>query len=146
MIKLGKMTDYAVVLMVQLVREGVGASCSASHLSEKTRLPEPTVAKVMKKLSQCKIVESVRGASGGYRMSRSAAELSVCDVIEAMDGPIAIASCVDKFCSTGAFCGTKGRWTPVNAAIREALQAVSLADMAGQNKTPQIIQIAVAGN
>ncbi len=140
------MTDYAVVLMVQLVREGEGASCSASHLSEKTRLPEPTVAKVMKKLSQAKIVESLRGASGGYRLSRAPEQLSVCDVIEAMDGPIAIASCVDKVCSTGAFCGTRGRWTPVNAAIRDALLAVSLADMAGQNKASQVIQMTAVGS
>lgn len=132
MLKLGKLTDYAVALTVQLSRENVKSSHSASHLADKTGLPEPTVAKVLKKLSQAKIVESVRGASGGYRLAREPKDISICDVIEAMDGPIAITSCVDKndqSCSTGATCPTRGKWVPVNMAIRTALRAVSIADM-----------------
>lgn len=130
MIKLGKLTDYAVVLLVQLARESEGTSCSASQLAGRTGLPEPTVAKVLKKLSQEKIIESARGATGGYRLSQQPAEVSVCSVIEAMDGPIAIASCVDTSCVAETQCPAKGKWTPVNDAIRAALMAVTLADMA----------------
>lgn len=152
MLKLGKLTDYAVALTVQLSRENARASHSASHLAEKTGLPEPTVAKVLKKLSQSKIVESVRGASGGYRLARTPAEISICDVIEAMDGPIAITSCIDEndqTCSTGAQCPTRGKWAPVNMAIRKALRAVSIADMEKNSGacavTSHLIRVSVAG-
>lgn len=130
MIKLGKLTDYAVAVMVQLSRED-GAARSAHQLADRTAIPEPTVAKVLKKLTQKKLVESVRGAAGGYRLSRPAAELSVCDVIEALDGPIAIVSCAGgaDTCRAESHCPAKGKWLPVNQAIRAALQAVSLADM-----------------
>lgn len=145
MIKLGKLTDYAVVLLVQLTREGEGASCSASQLALRTRLPEPTVAKVLKKLSQEKIIESARGAMGGYRLTRAPAELSVRDVIEAMDGPIAITTCVETSCATEQQCPAKGKWWPVNNAIRIALQMVTLADMAGTQKQVQGLSLPEEG-
>lgn len=154
MLKLGKLTDYAVAVTVQLYREGEAASRSASQLADKTGLPEPTVAKVLKKLSQEKIVDSVRGASGGYRLASSGHALSICHVIEAMDGPIAITSCIDEnddSCSTGSQCPVKGKWTPVNQAIRQALLAVTIADMAAQAgactvpPSPQLVKISIAG-
>jgi FeS assembly SUF system regulator len=130
MIKLGKLTDYAVVLMVQMVREGEATPRSASQLALQTGLPEPTVAKVLKQLSQSDLVESLRGAAGGYKLSAKGSGISICDVIEAMDGPIAITSCVDSACKTESICPAKGKWTPVNTAIRAALKAVTIADMA----------------
>lgn len=132
MIKLGKLTDYAVAVMVQLSREGNGAARSAHQLADRTSIPEPTVAKVLKKLARKKLVESVRGAAGGYRLSQTAEEMSVCDVIEAMDGPIAIVTCAGTHdsCRAEPKCPAKGKWSPVNQAIRAALQAVRLSDMA----------------
>lgn len=132
MIKLGKLTDYAVAVMVQLSREGNGAARSAHQLSERTTIPEPTVAKVLKKLARKKLVESVRGAAGGYRLAQAPDEMSVCDVIEALDGPIAIVSCAgaNDVCRAETKCPAKGKWSPVNHAIRAALQAVRLSDMA----------------
>ncbi len=130
MIKLGKLTDYAIVIMGQLMKEGEGASKSASFLSAKTGVPEPTVAKVLKALAQTGLVSALRGASGGYRLSRPAADISISDIITALDGPIAIVSCVDGHaCKAEASCHMKGRWDPVNEAIRAALDGVKLADM-----------------
>lgn len=140
MIKLGKLTDYAVVLLVQLAREGEGASCAASHLAARTGLPEPTVAKVLKKLSQEKIVDSARGATGGYKLAKLPSDISVRTVIEAMDGPIAITTCVDSSCATEIQCPAKGKWTPVNSAIRAALDAVTLSDMGALDRT-EIVKI-----
>lgn len=132
MIKLGKLTDYAVAVMVQLSREGNGAARSAHQLAERTSIPEPTVAKVLKKLARKKLVESVRGAAGGYRLAKAPDDMSICDVIEALDGPIAIVSCAgaNDTCRAQPKCPAKGKWTPVNHAIRAALQAVRLSDMA----------------
>ena len=149
MLKLGKLTDYAIVVMVQLAREGDNASRSASYLADKTGLPEPTVAKVLKTLSKEELVTSVRGAQGGYKLLRDPAAVSVCDIIEAIDGPIAIVSCIEgnnDHCEAAARCPTKGKWDPVNRAIRGALQDLTLADMMGKacgaaNLRPGLVQV-----
>lgn len=135
MIKLGKLTDYAIVVMVQLAKEG--ASRSAHQLSEKTGLPEPTVAKVLKTLLKENLVSSARGAQGGYKLARAPEELSVRSIIEAIDGPIQIVACVDNTpqnCHAAGRCPTKGRWDPVNLAIRDALDNIRLSDMAADSQ------------
>lgn len=138
MIKLGKLTDYAIVIMGQLMREGEGASKSAHFLSAKTGVPEPTVAKVLKMLAHAALVDSSRGAAGGYRLSRGAADISIADIITAMDGPIAIVSCVEgsaETCKAEGSCHLKGRWDHVNSVIRAALEGVRLPDMIDPDPT-----------
>jgi FeS assembly SUF system regulator len=133
MIKLGKLTDYAIVVLTQLSKEGEGVARSAPQISSQTGIPEPTVAKVLKTLARGKLVESSRGASGGYRLMKRAADLSLCEIIEAVEGPIAIASCVtnaDEHCGVQSRCPSRGKWDPVNRAIRSALAELTLADMA----------------
>lgn len=130
MLKLGKLTDYAIAVMVQLAREG--GSRSAHHLSQKTGIPEPTVGKVLKALARTKLVSSERGVAGGYKISVEAGEISIGHIIEAMDGPVAIVSCVEgasDVCGAEATCPAKGKWAPVNNAIRDALHAVKLSGM-----------------
>lgn len=135
MIKLGKLTDYAIVVMVQLAREGDNASRSAPVLAEKTGLPEPTVSKVLKTLARENLVTSVRGAQGGYKLASEPRALSVRAIIEAVEGPIAIVSCIEGTndpCQSASRCPTKGKWDPVNRAIRSALEELTLADMMAQ--------------
>lgn len=144
MIKIGKLTDYAVVVLVQLMREGSDASFSAHHLAGRTGLPEPTVAKVLKKLSRARLVESMRGAAGGYKLAQAPTGMTVCAIIEAMEGPIAITSCVDNVCRTEMLCPAKGRWTPINTAIRAALSAVTLSDLAGAGARGNILRMKTA--
>ncbi len=134
MIKIGKLTDYAIVVMGQLAKEGASAMCSATHLSEMTNIPEPTVAKVLKMLTQGALLESVRGAAGGYRLIKSADQISIAEIVTVLEGPIAIVSCVDggdHECRIESTCAVKGRWTPVNDAIKAALANVSLAEIMG---------------
>jgi Rrf2 family protein len=94
-------------------------------------LPEPTVAKVLKALNGAGLVASTRGAHGGYRLARPLSAMSIAEVIVAIDGPIALTSCVDGAvgCESQSLCPVAGRWDPVNDAIREALQNITLADM-----------------
>ena len=128
MLKLSKLTDYAVVVLVRLASaEGVQTS---PGIAQATGVPEPTVAKVLKALAGGGLVASQRGARGGYRMMRTLAEIPVADVINAIDGPIALTACVEGgCCEAESFCSMAGRWDPVNSAIRAALTAISLADM-----------------
>jgi len=130
MLRLSKLTDYAVVVLVRL---DLGTEVqTAPGIAASTGVPEPTVAKVLKTLSASGLVTSQRGARGGYRLGRPLEDIPVSDVIAAMDGPIALAACVDGSvteCESVALCPVRGRWDPVNDAIRRALSAISLADM-----------------
>ena len=130
MLKLSRMTDYAVVVLARLsADDGVQTSPSIAAV---TGIPEPTVAKVLKTLSAGGLVTSFRGARGGYRLSRPLAAMPVSDVIAAIDGPIALTACVEGSntgCECQELCCMRGRWDRVNDAIRLALAAITLADM-----------------
>jgi FeS assembly SUF system regulator len=135
MLRVSKLADYAVVVMVQLAAEpeclDVAVQTSPA-LACATGVPEPTVAKVLKALSTAGLVTSQRGARGGYRLQRKLEEISVADVIAAIDGPIALTACVEGAagcCDVRGLCAVKGRWDLVNDAIRTALSGITMADM-----------------
>ncbi len=130
MLRLSKLTDYAVVVLVRL--SGGAAVQTSPGIAGATGIPEPTVAKVLKALAAGGLVTSQRGAHGGYRLSRPLATIPIAEVIAAIDGPIALTACVDgspTSCEVLGLCPVRGRWDPVNTAIREALTAITLADM-----------------
>ncbi len=130
MLRLSKLTDYAVVVLVRLARSADVQTSPGIALA--TGIPEPTVAKVLKTLSAGGLVSSQRGARGGYRLMRELHAIPVSDVIAAIDGPIALTACVDGSlteCESQGLCPMRGRWDPVNDAIQQALASISLADM-----------------
>lgn len=130
MLRLSKLTDYAVVVLVRLSR---GEACQTSPgIAAGVGVPEPTVAKVLKALASAGLVTSQRGARGGYRLAQPLSAVPVLDVIIAIDGPVALASCVEGSgtgCEAEHLCPVRGRWDPVNDAVREALSHITLADM-----------------
>ena len=131
MIKLSKLTDYAVVILAEMAM-GEGKQQTASGLSEKTGLPEPTVAKVLKLLARGSLITSSRGVNGGYMLSKTPLEITMAAVITALEGPVMLTSCVDgsdDCCSHSISCSMKGKWNPVNDAMQKALENVSLAQM-----------------
>lgn len=133
MIKLSKMTDYAVVILAEMAGHQ-GVFMSASGLSEGTKLPEPTVSKVLKILTKNKIIESVRGSNGGYSLNKAPDTINMAHIITALEGPIVLTACVDESdecCEHAGHCHIKGKWNPVNQAMNAALQNVSLAQMIG---------------
>lgn len=130
MLRLSKLTDYAVVVLVRLA--SVPGVQTSPGIAATTGIPEPTVAKVLKALAAAGLVTSQRGARGGYRSERGLADIPVADVIAAIDGPIALTACVEGSvteCESRALCPMRGRWDPVNEAIQQAMQNISLADM-----------------
>ncbi len=137
MLRLSKLTDYAVVVLARLARDGDAAPSgpvqNALSLAGETGIAEPTVAKVLKLLAQAGLVEGVRGPRGGYRLTRPLASMPLSDIIVAIDGPIALTACVDGgtgMCEAEGICPIRGRWDPVNDAIRRALSGITLADLA----------------
>ncbi len=130
MLRLSKLADYAVVVLVRLSHAD---GCQTSPgIAGMTGLPEPTVAKVLKALAGAGLVRSQRGARGGYRLAQPLASIPIAHVVAAIDGPIALAACVDGGaggCEAEASCPVRGRWDPVNQAVLQALTRITLADM-----------------
>jgi FeS assembly SUF system regulator len=131
MIKLSKLSDYAIVVLSCLA--GVqGEVMTTGQLSEETGIPEPTVSKVLKLLSKQKVVLSARGANGGYMLERSPQDITVTELITALEGPIALTSCAEdgnNECMIDALCPLKGGWKKVNKAVVDALDKVTLSDL-----------------
>ena len=135
MIILSKLADYGVIVAAELAaapeRQG-----TAAHLAASTRLPQATVAKVLKALAHAGIVAGSRGAAGGYRLARAADAVSVAEVVAAIDGDIGITQCTSHpteahpaTCERTHFCPTRPHWQRINSAVSAALSAVTLADM-----------------
>ena len=132
MIKLSKLSDYAVVVLSRLAAEQ-GTLMATTQLSYDTGVPEPTVSKVLKLLAKQNIVTSIRGAKGGYTMERAPSSIPVSELIVALEGPIALTECVHptevSCCSIEHSCPMRGGWHKVNVAVQNALDTVSLADL-----------------
>lgn len=130
MIRLSRFADYAVVILAELAGE-VTARLPASDISTRTGLPDPTVAKILKSLTRAGILASTRGVTGGYGLTRPAGQISVADIITALDGPISLTDCAEPTaaCKLEGQCGMHGRWGKVNRAVRTALESVTLADL-----------------
>ncbi|MEZ5665845.1 MAG: SUF system Fe-S cluster assembly regulator [Alphaproteobacteria bacterium] len=131
MFRLSRMTDYAVVVMAQLTRVP-GTVVTATELAEQVGLPAPTTSKVLKALVRQRLVRSQRGVAGGYVADRAADDIALTEIITAIDGPVALTACVDAAagqCNVELICPVRGRWDKVNAAIRGALDGISLAEL-----------------
>lgn len=131
MLKLSKLSDYATVLMTLIARAPERVH-TGLELSEHSGVPAPTVAKLLKTLARGGLLQSLRGAHGGYRLARPAERISVADIIAALEGPIGVTECSSHpgGCTLESDCSTRANWRLINIAIREALEAVSLAQMA----------------
>jgi len=130
MMRLTNLADYAVVVMTAAAR---CESCtSASSIARVTGLGSATSAKLLNMLAKAGLLTSTRGAAGGFRLARPADAITLADIVEAVDGPIAVTSCVahgHEDCSIGETCPTKDHWPGVNASVRGALAAVSLSQI-----------------
>ena len=131
MFKLNRMTDYAIVVLGVLAHRQ-GEILATAQLAGLTGLNQPTVAKVAKTLVTANLLDTQRGAHGGYRLARQAAMISLVQIVEAMEGPIAVNDCVEGAqdpCIVSNRCFMSRNWNRVNLAVRDALNGVSLGDL-----------------
>lgn len=135
MIRLGRLTDYGIVLMAHLAGAGEGPH-AARDLAAETELPLPAVSKLLKTLAREGLLVSSRGAKGGYRLARAAEEITVPEMIEALEGPIALTHCAlhEGACIQEARCDVRSPWQRINRAVHEALSRITLADLASQGE------------
>lgn len=131
MLKLAKLTDYGTLLMTTLAR-APGCVRNAQELSALSHVAAPTVAKLLKRLVRSGLVESTRGAHGGYRLARAPESITVAEVVDALEGPIAITACATHGggCTIEGSCAARSNWRLIDQAVRQALAAVTLAQMA----------------
>jgi FeS assembly SUF system regulator len=123
------MADYAVLTMTAAARHCGGVRVCAAQLAEETGLPAPTVQKLVSKLAAAGLLKSARGVGGGLKLARPAAAITVADIVEAVEGPIAIATCVEHGrhdCTLESACSLRPHWPEVNEALRGALASVPL--------------------
>ena len=130
MLRVTKLTDYATVVLTVLAARP-GDVLSAADLAETAGLEPPTVSKLLKPLAQAGLVSSVRGAHGGYRLSRDATEITLIEIVEAMEGPLAMTECSqhDSHCGIADQCGVRANWRLINDVVGDALRGVTLAQM-----------------
>ena len=127
MIRMSKLTDYAIVLLAHLARSE--RTLTAHELATRSGLPLPTVSKLCKELSRAHLLASQRGRHGGYALARSAETISVAEVVEALEGPIALTECgtpAGAPCGIEPTCLAKGSWDPISRAVHGALQKLPL--------------------
>ena len=133
--RLSHLADYAVVLMTAAARRDAGERLTATELSAETGVPLPTAQKLMGQLACAGLLNSARGQRGGFSLSRPAAEISLADIVEAVEGPIAMTVCSGhegpSDCALDAHCRVKPHMGVVGNAVRGALGAVSLTSLCG---------------
>jgi FeS assembly SUF system regulator len=132
MLRISKLTDYATVLLARLAAEPE-RQLTAAQLAVQTRLGAATVSKLLKQLHGSGLVTSTRGLRGGYRLARPAVQISAAEILDALEGPMALTECAQSThrCGIESTCGVGRAWQRVNLAIRRSLQEISLLELAG---------------
>ncbi len=141
--RLTSLADYAVVMMAAAARHPTGARLSAGALADETGVPLATAQKLMGRLAAAGLLASARGTGGGFALSRPAAGISLADIVEAVEGPIAMTTCVDEHrheCALDGHCQVKPHFSTVNEVVRGALAGVSLSSLASPSARPELVE------
>ncbi len=146
MIRMAKLTDYAIVLLAHLAKSE--RTLTGHELAARSRVPLPTVSKLAKELTKAGLVVSHRGRNGGYGLARPAESISVADIVQALEGPIALTECSlhGSACGILDTCVARQSWDPVSRAVEDALRGLSLAAIAPSRAAvpgPAPVQIGV---
>jgi FeS assembly SUF system regulator len=142
MIRMSKQTDYGILLLTEFAADPAGLTLSARELSQRAGLPLPMVSKVLKVLTREGLLLSQRGAHGGYALARRPDQITVTDVISALDGPFAMTECIDApgDCRQESTCPVRSNWQLINQTVRRALDNITLWDMT-RPLTPPLISL-----
>src|SRR5260221_8852168 len=118
MLRIGKLTDYAMMILTYMAKDPA-THLSSAFLAEALRLTTPTVSKILKILSEADLVNSVRGAEGGYRLAKNPAEITVADIIAAMEGDLAMTECCEVYsaCALDSICLMRDNWKKINKQV-----------------------------
>ena len=145
MMRINKLTDYGIVVMTRIADMDQSRVHTAREISEDTRIPLPTVTRLLKTLSGNGLLDSQRGSQGGYSLSRSSEDISVADIIEIFEGPIALTECSTNTCECAyeTKCSVKEPWQKINDTVKNALEGISLNQMAGKNQNEGLLNLSM---
>jgi len=132
MLRIRKLTDYGIVLLARFAQEVGGGARSAREMAEATGLPAAAVSKMLKILAAAELLHSHRGAKGGYSLARPPEEVTVAEILELLEGPIALMECTEGpgHCHQESNCQVRAPWQRINHAIQGTLERVTLAELA----------------
>lgn len=149
MLRISKLTDYGVVLATHLAAAPAGETLAVRDLAGETGIPQPTASKVLKLLGRAGIVEAQRGAHGGYRLSRTADDITILEVIAAVEGPVGVTECASDegagACDLATRCDVRTNWQRINQAVQQALCGIRLSDMVLENR-PALVTLGRAAS
>lgn len=132
MFRLSKLADYGIVIMTNLARRP-DRQVNAAEIATESLIPQPMASKILKGLTRANLLVSHRGAKGGYSLARAGENITVAEVITALEGPIALTACIEEgpgACDIEKLCPARANWQQINDAIRGALDGVKISDMA----------------
>jgi len=131
MLRISKLTDYGTVILVHLANYPRDRLCPATDVAAATHLALPTVQKVLKTLAHSGLVASARGVDGGYRLARAADQITAAEILDALEGPVALTECSedDSHCELESGCLVGGAWQKISIAIRGAMEDIRLSDL-----------------
>ncbi|MBI4880858.1 MAG: SUF system Fe-S cluster assembly regulator [Planctomycetes bacterium] len=139
MFRMTRQADYGIVLLACFAQREEGDSLNARDLAAEVHLPVPMASKILKALARAGLLASQRGVNGGYRLARRPDQISLAEIINALEGPIGITDCSSgdhSSCNIAALCAVRGKWQSISGAMRDALGSISLASMAGPRPLP----------
>jgi FeS assembly SUF system regulator len=138
MIRVTKQTDYGMLMLAHMGSRPYGELHTARALTEETGLPGPMVSKILKHMARAGIIGSHRGVNGGYSLAESVDDISVANLIEALEGPIGMTACSVESgcCEHQAGCPAQNNWSRISRAINEALERIPLSEMLGPPSDP----------
>lgn len=130
MLRMSKLTDYGTVVMTYIAREPERVH-NASEIAANVHLALPTVSKILKLLAREELLVSYRGTKGGYSLARPPQQISVAQILDAMEGPIGLTQCssMPGVCVQEPSCSIRPNWQMISGAVRAALESVTLTDM-----------------
>lgn len=143
MLRITKETDYGIMLASYIAGQPRGEICTARQTAEWSGLPLPTVSKILRSLARSKILASHRGVSGGYSLERAPDEISIAEVIRALQGPISMVQCGSQpgACEQEQVCPTRVNWTRISREVERALDSVPISDMVGRPTSSALLAV-----
>jgi FeS assembly SUF system regulator len=142
MLRISKLTDYGIVLLARFAQEPPGTTLNAREMAESTALPMPVVSKMLKTLAGAELLGSHRGSKGGYRLLRDPASVTVAELLDALEGGVALMDCTagPGHCEQEERCSVREPWQRINRAVLGALANVTLEELV-RPSSPTLIEI-----
>ena len=143
MLRITKAADYGIVLLAVMAEHEPGQIHTAREVAERSGLPLPMVSKIMRSLARGAVLTSHRGVTGGYSLDRSANDMTVAEVIRAIDGPISMVQCGVEpgACEQEPVCPTRINWARISREIERALESIQVSEMLTAKDRRELLRI-----